>query len=151
MKNKSYQHDRKKGFSSERKNGYNANLYRNSRDRKIAGVCAGLADHFGISHWVMRIIFIGAFCMTGGAFFWAYIIAWFALASDRHRVKKTASEYDEDIQQYRSKNMFRYRESPSVRIAKAKARLEKTIRRIEDIECYVSSKHYNLNTEFKNL
>jgi phage shock protein C len=138
-------------FSCERKKGYNANLYRNSRDRKIAGVCAGLADHFGISHWVMRIIFIGAFCMTGGAFFWAYIIGWVALASDRHRAKVNANEYDENTQQYRSKNMFRYRESPSVRIARAKERLEKTTRRIEDIECYVSSKHYTLNTEFKNL
>lgn len=134
-----------------RRNGYNANLFRNTKRKRIAGVCSGLADHFGISHWVMRIMFVGAFFMTGGAFFWAYILGWVVLAPAEHPVHANINEYDENTKRYRDKNMFRYRESPSTRVQKAQSRLEETTKKIENIECYISSRNYKLKAEFKNL
>lgn len=50
-------------------------LYRSRKNRKIAGVCGGIAEYFG---WDPTIVRLGAVIMTilWGAGFWAYIIAW---------------------------------------------------------------------------
>lgn len=50
-------------------------LFRNSRDKKIAGVCSGLAEYLGIDVTVMRIIFLLAL-LCGSFGFWAYLIIW---------------------------------------------------------------------------
>jgi phage shock protein PspC (stress-responsive transcriptional regulator) len=36
-------------------------LYRDSDDKKIAGVCSGLANYFGVSPWIPRVIFLVPF------------------------------------------------------------------------------------------
>lgn len=50
-------------------------LWRSRRNRKIAGVCGGLADYFKIDPFWMRIVFI-IFFLAGGAAFIAYVILW---------------------------------------------------------------------------
>lgn len=50
-------------------------LYRSLADRKIAGVCAGIADYFEIDPTVVRLLAIASLFMGGGGFV-AYIIAW---------------------------------------------------------------------------
>ena len=50
-------------------------LYRSQDDRMIAGVCGGLAEHFGIDPTWMRLIFILC-ALLGGAAFLLYIILW---------------------------------------------------------------------------
>ncbi|MCI7139755.1 PspC domain-containing protein [Alistipes sp.] len=52
----------------------NRRLYR-SRDRIIAGVCAGLADFFGLDVSLVRIATL-ALILFGGLSLWAYIILW---------------------------------------------------------------------------
>lgn len=50
-------------------------LYRSSSDKKIAGVCGGLADYLDIDSTVVRIVFlIALICGTFGL--WAYLIIW---------------------------------------------------------------------------
>lgn len=41
-------------------------LYRSTTDRKVAGVCAGLADYFGIDATIVRLIFF-VLALPGGA------------------------------------------------------------------------------------
>lgn len=50
-------------------------LYRSRRDRMIAGVCGGLAQHFGIDPTWMRLLFI-LFFFLGGCALLIYIIMW---------------------------------------------------------------------------
>ena len=50
-------------------------LYRNSRDKKIAGVCSGLADYLNVDVTVVRILFLLAL-LCGSFGFWAYLIVW---------------------------------------------------------------------------
>ncbi|MDP1573444.1 MAG: PspC domain-containing protein [Coxiellaceae bacterium] len=50
-------------------------LYRSQDDRMIAGVCGGLAEHFGIDPTWMRLIFI-VFALLGGFAFLLYLILW---------------------------------------------------------------------------
>ena len=50
-------------------------LWRSRKDRKIAGVCGGLADYFMVDPFWIRIIFV-VFFLAGGAAFIAYVILW---------------------------------------------------------------------------
>ena len=73
-RNRHRRHRARKNKCYSRKNsGWGMNLYRNRREGKIAGVCAGLADHWDIAHWVMRLMWVGAFLFTGTLALCAYI------------------------------------------------------------------------------
>ena len=60
-------------------------------------------------------------------------------------------EYDERHHGYRPRKMFRYGESPSVRLQRARERLDAALERVEDMETYVTSRQYELNNEFSKL
>ncbi|RUO36405.1 envelope stress response membrane protein PspC [Aliidiomarina sanyensis] len=55
------------------------NLMRDPVEGKIAGVCAGLAKHFGWELWVVRIVAITALILASKITLTAYIIAWIVL------------------------------------------------------------------------
>jgi len=153
-------------FRSRKNSGWGMNLYRNTREGKVAGVCAGLADHWDIAHWVMRLIFVGALIFTGMLAIWAYIGAWILMAPrssrrtdegeryndyDRYSYEDVEMEYDERRHDYRPKKVFRYSESGSVRLKRARERMDAALRRVECMESYVTSRQYNLNKEFSKL
>ena len=152
-------------FRSNKQGGWGMGLYRNTRDGKVAGVCAGLADHWDIAHWVMRLIWIGGFLFTGTLALWVYLGAWIMLAprptrrgSDgafedepSYEEVEVEMEYDERYHDYRPRKVFRYSESGSVRLERARERLDAALRRVEDMESYVTSRRYNLNKEFSQL
>ena len=50
-------------------------VVRNVQDKKIAGVCAGLADYFDIDPTLVRALWI-LFTLLGGSGVLAYIILW---------------------------------------------------------------------------
>lgn len=138
-------------YMERRRKGYGHNLYRNTRDGKIGGVCAGLADHFGIDHWVMRIIFIAAFMFTGGVIFWIYVICWIVLSSANPKKVEKSYEYDEHEHRYRQKNVFRYQAPTGERIKTARDRLDEINRRVQAMEEYVTSRKFKLDEEFAKL
>ena len=149
-------------FRGRRREGWGMNLYRNTSEGRIAGVAAGLADHFDIAPWVVRLIWIAAFLFTGTLALWAYLAGWILLAprpvgrgegddeweTYREEVKM---EYDERRHSYRPRNVFRYSENSTVRLQRARDRLDAALRRVEDMESYVTSRQYQLNKEFSRL
>lgn len=48
-------------------------LYRSRTDKKIAGVCGGIAAYFGIDATLIRLAFV-IFCLMGGSGVLIYII-----------------------------------------------------------------------------
>ncbi len=50
-------------------------LYRKASDKKIAGVCSGIADYLNIDVTVVRILFLVAL-ICGSFGFWVYLIVW---------------------------------------------------------------------------
>ncbi len=48
-------------------------LTRSATDRKLAGVCAGIAEYFGIDPTIVRIGWV-LFCLLGGSGGLAYIL-----------------------------------------------------------------------------
>jgi len=50
-------------------------LYRSRKDRKIWGICGGLAEYFDVDPVIVRVIFVASiFCGTLGL--WVYLIMW---------------------------------------------------------------------------
>lgn len=48
-------------------------LYRSRTDRRISGICGGLATYFKIDPTLVRLLFVLGLLLVGGTF-WAYII-----------------------------------------------------------------------------
>ncbi|MFT6051512.1 MAG: phage shock protein C [Halioglobus sp.] len=155
-----------RNYQSKRHSGWGMNLYRNTREGKVAGVCAGLADHWDVAHWVIRLLFVGACLFTGMLAIWAYIGAWVFIAPrssrrtrdgepyreyERFTREDVDMEYDEKQHDYTPKKVFRYSDSGSVRLKRARQRLDAALVRVEDMESYVTSRQYNLNKEFSKL
>lgn len=59
-----------------------AALVRPRHDRKIAGVCAGLAQRFGMSPKTVRVIFLAS-CLLPGPQVLLYVALWILLPSER--------------------------------------------------------------------
>jgi phage shock protein C len=58
-------------------------LERSRTDRKVAGVCAGLAEHLGIDVTLMRLIWVFVIVMTGifpGVI--VYLLAWIVMPEE---------------------------------------------------------------------
>lgn len=49
-------------------------LYRSRTNRMIAGVCAGLADFFGIDPTVVRLVFVAGALLGFGSFVFIYLV-----------------------------------------------------------------------------
>ncbi|MCX7748997.1 MAG: PspC domain-containing protein [Clostridia bacterium] len=49
-------------------------LYRSDIDKKIAGVCGGFGEYFGIDPTIVRLLWV-LFILLGGSGILAYIIA----------------------------------------------------------------------------
>lgn len=62
-------------------------LYRDPDDKKIAGVCGGIAAYFNIDVTLIRILFVIALIVYGSALL-AYIILWIAMPVAKTTVQK---------------------------------------------------------------
>lgn len=55
-------------------------LTRSTTDRKIAGVCGGLAQYLNVDPTVIRILFL--FALLTGLGFWLYLVVWICAPED---------------------------------------------------------------------
>ena len=58
--------------------GAHKRLMRSSTDKKIAGVCAGLADYFDVDPTIIRVVWLLLFLCAGTGLL-AYIVLWIVL------------------------------------------------------------------------
>ncbi len=56
-------------------------LYRSRRDRKIAGVCGGLAAYFGMDPVIPRVIWV-VLLLAAGMGLLAYIVCWLVIPEE---------------------------------------------------------------------
>ena len=141
---------RKYSIDERKREGWGLNLYRNKAQGHIAGVCAGIAEHFDVDNWVVRLVFLAGFIFLNGVAVFAYIAGWVLLA-DRSSETPLAYEYDEKRHQYRTKKMFKYSDAASIRLQSAQRRLKEALQRVEAMERYVTSTKFNVDQAFADL
>lgn len=59
-------------------------LYLSDKDRKIAGVCGGLADYFGIDSTIVRILWALAVVVSYGIGFILYLVFWLIVPREKN-------------------------------------------------------------------
>lgn len=138
-------------------------LYRDPQKGRIAGVCAGLAEYFGWELWLVRIIFVSGFLLTGGSFFFVgYVVAWFILdkkpGSSKGPSKSSNSARDE--WPYETENetkvevksrVWQAGEPPIQAFHDIERNFEVLERKLRKMESYVTSSEFQLNREFSKL
>lgn len=62
-------------------------LTRSTTDRRVAGVCGGLAKYLGVDPTVLRIIFLLSI-IFGGLGVWAYLVVWLIAPEDNRLENK---------------------------------------------------------------
>jgi len=146
------------------------NLYRDPEKGKIAGVCAGLSDYFGIELWLVRIIVLSAFFLTAGTFVVVcYVAAWFILdkkpgSTEKHDIfkqhrKSSASttkgwrnDSDDEEEKINVKSkVWQAGEPPKQAFHDITQRFARNENRLRKVESYVTSSEFQLNREINNL
>lgn len=118
-------------------------FYRNKREGKILGLCAGIADYTGIDTNMVRIMMVAGAFFSGGSTIPLYFIAgWIAPDKPQELERDTA-----DQQQF----WQGVRASPA-RTARGIASSFRDIdRRLADIEQYVTTENRSLAREIDSL
>ncbi|MXQ70503.1 envelope stress response membrane protein PspC [Aeromonas caviae] len=125
------------------------NLYRNPQRGKIAGVCAGLAEYFGVETWIVRLLAISGLIFAGFITFTAYIAAWFLL--DKKPVTLYSQE-DAEFSEVRMKaRSWQAGVTPHQALARIGQELDALEPRVQRIEKLVTSKEFTLQREFSKL
>lgn len=117
-------------------------LYRNRRQGLIFGVCAGLAEYFGVDVAIVRIlVVIGAMVFTP-MFVVAYLVLGFLLPT-KPEMEHERGELD-PLQR-------RVRAEPHETLSSVRHRFRELDARLQRLEKYVTSQRYKLDKEFEQL
>jgi len=118
-------------------------FYRDKRNGKIMGVCAGIADYTGFDVTLVRIMMVAALLMSSGSILPLYFIAGW-IADD-----KPSELAIEDREQ--QKFWQGVRQSPTRTARDIRGRLREIDRRLADIESYVTTENRSLAREIEQL
>lgn len=122
---------------------YNPNrLYRDTRNARVMGVCAGIADYFGVKVGVIRFLTILAMIFTGGWAIIPYLVMGFAL-DPKPALLYERPEEDEFWRGARTR--------PDYTSADLRRRFDEAERRTRDLEAYITSKRFRLDRELRGL
>ena len=152
-------------------------LYRDPKNGRIAGVCAGVAEYFKIETWLVRILTVTAFFLMAGPFVLVtYVAAWFildkkpadaslaeqggvAFSGEVKAVfqgwgKKTSasSTQSDDASKVEVKSrVWQAGEPPRQAFYDIQQRFRTAENRLRKLEGYVTSKEYQINREISRL
>ncbi|MDT8427284.1 MAG: envelope stress response membrane protein PspC [Pseudomonadales bacterium] len=120
---------------------YKRPLYRNPHNKKIAGVCSGIADYLDISPGIVRLLTLLSFFLFGPFTFWAYIIGWMVIAE---RPKGYTYKQQEQMQAEKAaQNHASLQECAST--------LQQAENRLRAVEAFMTSKQFRLHCEINRI
>lgn len=118
-------------------------FYRDKRNGKIFGVCAGIADYTGFDVSLVRVCMLAALFMSGGGVLPFYFIA--AMVTPTRPVAFERGDQEEQ------KFWQGVRASPARATRDIRSRLKDIDRRLADIESYVTTENRSLAREIEQL
>ncbi|MGL5334567.1 MAG: envelope stress response membrane protein PspC [Enterovibrio sp.] len=122
-------------------------LYRDPKNGRIGGVCAGLAAHFGIDVWIMRALAICAFFIGFG--FTAVIVYIAAMLFLDAKPQGSNADSADFASSSRRRNMDT--QSTTELLAELKGNMKSMEKKIEQMEAHVTSREFELKRKFDQL
>jgi phage shock protein C len=118
-------------------------FYRDKRNGKVLGVCAGIADYTGFDVNLVRVCFLATVFMSGGS-----VLPFYFIAAMVTPTKPRELEYsDTDERQF----WQGVRASPARSARDIRSRMRDIDRRLADIESYVTTENRSLAREIEQL
>jgi len=121
-------------------------LYRDVENGRIAGVCAGIANYFGIETWVVRLLTITFGLFNGGLVLIAYLAA--CLLIDKAPPQYASEHGDEPRIKAKA---WQAGQPPAELLTRLEARYTQIELQVQQLEKYVTSSAYKVNREFNRL
>ena len=118
-------------------------FYKDKRNGKVMGVCAGIADYTGLDVTIVRIAFVVALLMSSFSILPVYFIAGW-IADDTPR--EVALESTDERRFWQG-----VRQSPARTARDIRARFREIDRRLADVESYTLSANRSLANEIERL
>ena len=118
-------------------------FYVDKKNGKVMGVCSGLADYTGFDVTLVRILFVLAVFMGGGALLPVYFITGF-IAQDKPRELQDSDPEEKKFWQ-------NVRTSPSRTAGDIRSRFRDIDRRLAQVEHYVTIENRSLAREIEQL
>ncbi len=118
-------------------------FYKDKRNGKVMGVCAGIADYTGLDVTIVRILMFLALWLSGGGILPVYLVAGW-IADDKPR--ELSNDTPEDRRFWQG-----VRASPARTARDIRASLKAVDRRLADVESYVLSNNRSLAREIEQL
>jgi phage shock protein C len=118
-------------------------FYRDKRNGKLFGVCAGIADYTGFDVSLVRVCFLAAMFMSGGGVLPFYFIAAMVTPTKPMSLERADNEEQQFWQGVRA--------SPTRAARDIRSRFKDIDRRLADIESYVTTENRSLAREIEQL
>jgi phage shock protein C len=118
-------------------------FYRDKRNGKVMGICAGIADYTGFDVTLVRITMIAAVFLSSGSILPVYFIAGM-VAPNRPREFEKSDVQEREFWQS-------VRRSPTRTARDIRLRLKDLDRRLAGIESYVTTENRSLAREIEQL
>jgi len=151
---------------AERVNPKSGRLYRDPENKKIGGVCAGIARYFGLETWTVRLCALSGLMFLPGIVFPAYWIAYFIMdtpETDADGTKRRKGRRRRHRSRSRDRDTSRARGAAAVgdeppqpfvatrRLRYASADLTEAELRLRRLESFVTSDQYELHKELTKI
>ena len=145
---------------------YRRAVYRRRYNKRIAGVCAGLADYLGINPFAIRMAALFSFFFLGPFTFLGYIICWIAIPKEPRglgeqrppRGKRRGRTTRRERAEMEAEEEMAYSRADEADMKSTGANLDECIsafsrieRRLREMEAYITSKKFQLHCEIKRI
>ena len=118
-------------------------LYRSSKESVFFGVCGGIAEHFDLAPWAIRLIAIVITLMSGGL---PVVLIYIILGFTLKKAPPVRFDNYEDEEFWNT-----YQDSRSAALRKIHRTFERLEKRLQRMETIVTSPGFELEDKFKNL
>jgi len=127
--------------------GPNTRFYLDKRNAKIKGVCAGMAEHFGIDVTWVRLIALGSLAVLGPLSIIAYYVAAGSAGVRPEEVERRMERQDSHEKEFWKK----VRRNPHASARAIRSRFRDLDRRLAAAETYLTSPDKRLAREIDQL
>lgn len=137
-------------------------LFRDKKNGKIAGICAGIAKYFGWETWLVRVLAVTALLSGLGIVFILYIAAWLIL-DDQPKI--SSDRFNQQSNEHRSANestgedgsikvkarVWQAGDPPKQAFQDIRIKFKMLEKRLIHLEHYVTSSEFSLSREINKL